>query len=370
MTRVKTPRSARRRRLFWGLYALFILLLVETVLRFFWMSSGLVTFYNVPRRLYWAFYPELETVILHDITNYDADYKILLLGGSSVMPQWGAIEQVLRERLTSATGRPVRIDSLGGEGHTSRDSMLKYKLLARHRYDLVIVYDGINDCRTNNVPPDKFKPDYSHYAWYHLVNREMQVGPRRLSVIPFTFGYAKARFFGGQYLPVEKPSPEMLRYGNDIKSRGPFKQNFAEIIRIAGERGEPVLLMTFASYMPPNYNHELFIKKMLDYTLHSVATGLWGTPTFVARGVAAHNDAIRELANEKHPSVYFVDQAAMIPAEGKYYNDICHLTVAGSERWVDNVMPIILNLFNAKNLPPLATKNSPRVDPEHINMDL
>ncbi|MEN6625156.1 MAG: SGNH/GDSL hydrolase family protein [Candidatus Sumerlaeia bacterium] len=370
MTRVKPPRPSRRRRLFWAVYAVFILLLVEAGLRLIWMGSGLVTFTNVPRRLYWVFYPELNKVILNDITEYDADYKILLLGGSSVMPQWGAIEQVLRERLTGELGRPVRIDNLGGEGHTTRDSLVKYRLLNRHRYDLVIVYDGINDCRTNNVPSSMFKPDYSHYAWYSMVNREEKVGPRRISVIPFTIGYVTARFFGGkQFLPVDRPAREMLRYGDEIKSRGPFKDNLAEILKIAGERNEPVMLLTFAYHIPLNYDADLFQEKMLDYTLHSVGIQLWGAPTFIAKGIAAHNEAVRELARE-NPRAPFVDIAGLIPREGRYFNDICHLTVAGSEAWVDNVMPPVLELFKKKDLPPPGTKNAKPIDPDKIDFDL
>ncbi|MCE5228190.1 GDSL-type esterase/lipase family protein [bacterium] len=372
MTRVRPPRTFRRRRWFWGVYILFILLLFETGARFYWCSYGWLNFYNVPSRLMWVFYPEFRNVIRNDVLNYDADYKILLLGGSSVLPPWGAIEQVLRERLTNATGRPVRIDNLGGEGHTTRDSLIKYRHLNRHRYDLVIVYDGINDCRTNNVPAGIFKSDYSHYAWYYLVNREDRVGGRQWSAIPFTISYMWARMFSGHFLPVEMPSAEMLRYGEEIKSRGPFKENLREILDIAGRRGEPVMLMTFATWMPENYSHELFTRKMLDYTLHSVATQLWGSPPFVAKGVAEHNGAIRELAGEMkgRPEVLFVDQANLIPGEGKYYNDICHFTVAGSEKWVENAMPPILKLLEKKKLPPLATKNAQTIAPDQINMEL
>lgn len=379
MARARTPRSARRRRWFWGVYALFILLLIETVARLYWCSYGPVSFYNVPRRLIWVFYPEFKSVLRNDILNYDADYKILILGGSSVMPQWGAIEQVLRERLANKTGRPVRIDNLGGEGHTTRDSLIKYRQLKRHRYDLVIVYDGINDCRTNNVPPSEFRPDYSHYAWYYLVNREDRIGSRRISVLPFTLNYARVRLFGGSFQPVDMPGSDVVRYGNDVKSRGPFKENLREIVKIAGERNEPVLLMTFASWTPPNYTHELFRRKMLDYTLHSVATQLWGAPPFVVKSVAEHNDAVRELVQEEiqasakegaPPRLLFIDQAKFIPGEGGYFNDICHLTVAGSEKWVENLMPAIAPIIDSKKLPPLATKNPPLVDPNHIDMDL
>lgn len=377
MTRARTPRSARRRRWFWGVYALFILLLIEFALRFYWSSYGYMHLYNAPRRLIRVFYPEFKTVLRNDILDYDADYKILLLGGSSVMPRWGAIEQVLRERLTNKTGRPVRIDNLGGEGHTTRDSLIKYRQLKRHRYDLVIVYDGINDCRTNNVPTGQFRPDYSHYAWYYLVNREDRVGPHRISVIPFTLDYARARLFGGSFQPVDMPTADMVRYGGEIKSRGPFKENLREIRTIAAGRNEPVVLMTFASWTPPNYTHELFSRKMLDYTLHSVATQLWGAPPFVVKGVAEHNDAVRELVQEIQastkagaPQLMFVDQAKLIPGEGRYFNDLCHLTVAGSEKWVENVMPVIAPVIDAKKLPPLATKNAQLVRSDRIDLDL
>ena len=56
----------------------------------------------------------------------------------------------------------------------------------------------------------------------------------------------------------------------------------------------------------------------------------------VSAGVVAHNTVIRELQAARQTP--FVDQAALIPHERRLFNDICHLTVAGSELFVDNMM--------------------------------
>jgi hypothetical protein len=47
--------------------------------------------------------------------------------------------------------------------------------------------------------------------------------------------------------------------------------NLTAILDLAGQRGDRVLLMTFATYLPADYSLQAFLEKRLDYGLHSAA---------------------------------------------------------------------------------------------------
>jgi hypothetical protein len=68
---------------------------------------------------------------------------------------------------------------------------------------------------------------------------------------------------------------------------------------------------------------------------------LWGKPECVAAAITTHNEVAAELAR-KSPGVVFVDQNRLIPKDGRYFNDLCHLTDEGCKRFVDNVLDAIL----------------------------
>lgn len=156
----------------------FSLLLLSTILcvtcaevtaRVFWRISYDVLFRD-PGRILYAYYPDLKKI---DRKNPDLDdefYDILLLGGSVLSREWGQIEQCLSEQLAFNTKRKVRIFNLSKPAHTSRDNRLKYSALGAARFEMVVLYHGINEVRANNVPPELFREDYTHFYWYKIVN--------------------------------------------------------------------------------------------------------------------------------------------------------------------------------------------------------
>ena len=185
-----------RRVCFLAVYVLFLLLLAELGARAFWVSRG-VPFFTAQRRIYRSFYPGVAGV--ERAAERDADgedtFDVLLLGGSVLNPRYGDIEHVLRERLTRAMGRPIKVHNLAEPGHTSLDSYYKYKHLAAVDFDIVLVYHGINELRANNCPTDMFRDDYSHFSWYKLINDYERRADRRWFVLPYTvkFVILKAR---------------------------------------------------------------------------------------------------------------------------------------------------------------------------------
>ena len=289
-----------------------------------------------------ALYPELWQLSWkgEDVRGQNA-VRILLLSGSALHPGWGNVEQELREQLTVRLTRPVVIYNMAAIGHTSRYSYVKYRELSDRHFDLVIFYHGINDARANNVPPDMFRDDYSHYAWYDEVNAVATCRDHPWLALPCTLRFlavrAKERLGSVQYLSMDAPRAEWLQYGDDVKSAASFEANLNGIVEMAHERHEPLLLMTFATYLPADYSLEAFNERKLDYTLHLSPIEMWGTPANVAKAVARHNDIVRAVAAHD-PAVGFVDEAREMPQGGWYFNDICHLTSAGSTVFVENMV--------------------------------
>jgi hypothetical protein len=102
--------------------------------------------------------------------------------------------------------------------------------------------------------------------------------------------------------------------------------------------------MTFATYIPDGYSPEAFAAKSLDYGLHLSPIELWGRREDVMATLATHNEMVRALAAGRD-GVLFVDQAELMAGSPSWWNDACHLTVAGSARFAENMVPAVLPTF-------------------------
>ena len=282
---------------------------------------------------------------------------MLLLGGSVLHFLYKHREEALHRDFAELTGRPARVFNLSHVAHTLRDSLIKYRLLGDKRFDLVVVYHGINDTRMNNAPAERYLGDYAHAAWYAKLEGLDRRG-RALPwlSLPFSASYASVELgaaTGWQaYVPRHFPRAGWLEHGADVKTADTFRANLTELLDLASERGDPVLLMTFAWYLPPDYSLERCRAGELDYEQVTSSgrpvqrrhpTELWGRPDFVARGLAEHNRVIREFAT--HPAALFVDVARAIPREGTYFHDVCHLSPRGEERWIGSFVPRLREHF-------------------------
>jgi len=332
-----------KRFLFYALYALFLVLLVESGARAFWKARG-VPFFTAHRKIYRSFYPTVSSLERESLDKDEECFDVLMLGGSVLHTEYGGIEHVLRERLTRTRGQCVRVHNTSAAAHTSLDSYYKYKHLSGKRFDLVMVYHGVNEVRANNCKPSDFQEDYSHLSWYKLINDFEHKADSRWLVFPYTAEFVVLKVAGrlgwSGFLPTHEPEPESLEYGCDVKTKASFRRNLEGILEIASERKEPVLLMSFAFYLPEDYTKEHFENRKLDYTVHTFPVELWGKPECVVAAITAHNEVAAELARQ-YPEVIFVDQDRLIPKDGRHFNDLCHLTNEGCERFVDNVLDTI-----------------------------
>ena len=150
------------------LYVLFLVLVAEIWARAYYSINRNVNFFSSLDDQKYTWYPELR-----DLADYEYDptqYNILLLGGSVLTKEWGKIPEQLFNKVTEVTGKRANIVNLACPAHSSLDSYYKYKETIDKSFDLVLFYQAINETRANNVPPELWKDDYSHYAWYEEIN--------------------------------------------------------------------------------------------------------------------------------------------------------------------------------------------------------
>ena len=345
---VRWPRSTGRRLLFLGVYGLFLWGLYWGAAKVYWRVHAGVPLQETPR-VWDHYYPNLRQsgVLDAEMKLGDETVDVLMLGGSTIEHGWGNVEELLQAGLARALHRPVRIFNLATIAHTSRDSALKFSQVRDKPFDLVLVYDGFNDVRMNNCPPDIFRDDYTHCSWYRAMEARVKAGKVNL---PQTLlePIANLRDTIGQG-GMERP--EWAKFGCDVKTAEPLRNNLAEIVEGTEQAGGVPLLMTFAWHIPADYSREKFDRQELDYgpTFMSKPCGveMWGLPECVGPAVETHNRVIRELA-EEHPRAVFVDQARLMNGDPANFADPCHLTAQGCRTFVDNLLPAVVACFRTE----------------------
>jgi hypothetical protein len=204
---------------------------------------------------------------------------------------------------------------------------------------------GINESRMNNAPPQVFREDYSHFPWYAIVNLLAPYHGVASFALPYTVRWSgiRAQFIstGDRSVASGFPRKDWIQYGKDSPSAVSFEHNLSRILEIAKPRSDRVLLMTFAIYVPPDYSQAAFEQKRLDYGLHTSPVEIWGRPEHVVATVGRQNDVVRRLA-AGYAGTLFVDQARLMVGSGRYFNDLCHLTVVGSSIFVENLLRELL----------------------------
>jgi len=290
----------------------------------------------------YAYYPELKVVDEARPRKKDKYYDILLLGASVLNRGWGQVEQALLEQLDRNGHSNIRIFNLAIPAHTSRDSWLKYSALGKTHFDLVVFYHGINETRANNAPPNIFKDDYSHFSWYETANMLDGYHGKALFTLPYTLRFfylnIKRAMHDEQYVPVDWPRDEWLQFGREPRSEASFQNNLNAILDLAARRCERVLLMTFATYIPPDKH---WGRKGKLFGLKRAPVTLWGRRGDVLKAVNAQNEVVRSLASKENDTL-FVDQANLMDHSPRSFNDPCHLTIEGSAQFAKNIVKVLL----------------------------
>jgi len=314
-----------------------VLGVLELSARAYWCINKKVPLLRT-ERIWNTFFPEIEASKVAQVAplHGDSSFDVLLLGPSVLQENFGDIGPRLQAALAGQLGLPVRVINLARMGMTSRDSYLKYRRLSDKRFDLVVFYDGINDVYLNACPRRRYRSDYTHCPRYEQLAMLETHCEHNILVFPYTLRYLSSMLLDKLNLS-SRPRVQWHHHGSTIRTPKSFAQNYDEMLAIARERHEPVLLMTFAYYLDPNYTDAAFKARALDYANHVSPVALWGTPENVTRTMDQQNEVIRGLA-AGNGDFFFVDQQKLMPSGKRYYHDICHFTEEGCARFVDNIV--------------------------------
>ena len=310
------------------LVSLFSLVALEVAARG-WLRVSLGSSFTRPRRVLDSFYPELAKVRGREIVAGDGVLDVLVLGGSVPNPRWSSVEPALAEVLTRLSRQRVWIHNLATEGHTSRDSLTKYEELGATPFDLVLLYHGINESRTNNVPPDMFDAGYRHYRWYRDIERVRESASLDWVALPYAVSRLVDRVRGGSVLPPFEPPEEWLDHGATIASAAPFRANYEAILALARERGQPVVTATFATWFAPGYTREAFSARELAYSRHRTPLHRWGRPENVRSAVEAHNAELRGSSRSPGRKTACTSSTSRAPCPGASGTS----TTCATSRW-------------------------------------
>lgn len=327
--RASARRTPGRRFLFTTIYLVWLVLLaIGGVKLFWWLQYGQLSQSEPSQEVVWRHY--YGEVFLDEIANAhpslsDSRTDILLLGGS-VMEQTGPY---FEKYIAAHDEIDAAVYMVARAAHNSRDSALKYTQIADEPFDYVLVYNGINDVPMNYIPESEFSLGYKHCSWFTALDRRLEVG--RINLQDAIRDTVK------RYAVRSRPDEDMLPYGATIKTPPALKTNLGEIVDLARKAGSIPVLMTFGHYIEPGYDRETYLAGTYHYGKGPFGMPVedWGLPKHVPAIMEAQNKAIRQLAEEQH--VLLIDQAALITGRDNYC-DVCHLSYAGCELFVQNVM--------------------------------
>lgn len=285
------------------------------------------------------------------ITQHDDYQDILILGGSVVSPDWSGMEKRLKDSLSKRLKTDkIRIFNVAFPGHTSLDNDIKYRILHEKGYsfDLVLYYEAINENRANNISPVEFKPDYSHFKWYDQIYRIQKHPELNFTVIPYVFDYILSKvdnvIHKKTFLSIgDVRDKTLLKYGSDIKTAKSYERNLSGIVSLSRQYHEPLLLMSYAYYLPPDYQLTggQEDKKYYADCKYSCSINIWGKPENIRKGIEAHNLIIRKLV-QQHPELYYLDIQKIIQGNQNYFCDICHFSEEGAQLYAKTLVDFLI----------------------------
>ena len=340
-----------RKAIFYLITIVLILLFTEFSFRAFYaVAYKNASILVKPSRVIEHYYAGITEQLLDFEADDDAK-DLLLLGGSVLNPAWGDIEKELNTFFANR-GHNVRIHNLAMPAHTSLDSRLKYNLIAENRYDAVLVYHGINELRFNNCPEEMFKADYTHVDFYAKVYNILKNPLSRFTILPLVVNqfrtnvlknFSEDAFMNFHNLDDKGSDAYWSSFGGDIKTAKTFESNLLAIVDAAEKNETNVLLPSFAYHIDSAYTLDKFKAKTLAYTRHINPIELLGTPDHIKTGLEVHNGIITSFANRNHVEVIALNN--QLDKTAANFDDICHLTTAGSAQYAELVGPYLVTLL-------------------------
>ena len=259
--------------------------------------------------------------------------RVLLLGGSAAFVN--NITGRLKTSLAKSETADYEVVGAAMPAHTSRSSVLKFSLLAPYRFNYVFIYHGINDLWANNVRRESYKDDYSHINSWYKSNALL----KNCYLCRLLYNSTSETVANGGALPTAE-TENAARFRADIS----FRNNLKRLLEDIQESGAEPILLTFASNIAEDYSISAFNEKKLGYADSSsvlrTPIELWGSPEYVQEGLKRANNTIRMLGEEL--AVPIIDQQSRLSSDISNFQDVCHLSAVGAERFVKNIADYLL----------------------------
>lgn len=285
----------------------------------------------------------------------------MVFGGSTVCPDTLLFEHLGHRVVTRfcdpCEALPKPCFNAAAPALTVIDSWYLYHQLSDiESLEYVFILNGINDARSNNISENEFSEWYRHIQFYDEAYILYRHPEQVLIWTPTLLHLIYQRQKRIDYLPKEnfqnfdnRLRERFLHHGNSIKSAVTYRNSLQRILDQADSFNHKLVIGTFPYYHNSDYNLSSFLNKKLDYSESIFPTELYGRPADVVKSIKAHNEVVRKLAIS-HSKTTLIDLEKLIPKQGLYFNDICHLSPAGCEvlyQTLDSVL-IQLNLSLAE----------------------
>lgn len=336
-----------RQASFYIVYFLILFIFTELILRSALAFLG-YPFLRPSDFLYKKFYTNMDVLNSMKIRNDDAIKDVLILGGSVISTGYLNLEPRLDSLLKQKYGSHAKFAfyNIAAPAHTALDNQIKYDLLDKQKFDLVIYYEAINDTHANNIPTVNFKDDYAHIKWYDDIYLLLAHPEINVTVIPYlcdkVIHYMNDKVSHKIYLSQYGVDPAFAKFGARIRSGRVYERNLNRIIGKARSKGEKLVLLSYASHFPANYPLKGDTSDVKHFAKCNFATPvtMWGSPENVRKGVDRHNQILRKLAQTY--SVTLMDMEKRLPADSSLFCDVCHLSEAGATRFAQELAAFMI----------------------------
>jgi len=231
--------------------------------------------------------------------------------------------------------------------------------------DIVIIYHGYNDLKAIRADR-KFSPDYAHiHKKPYGYHKQPGILIRWLNHSMF---YVRTRNKYRDHVRIrnkynkragnKKPVNQKKTAGSNKRrlvyippdAVRTFEQHVRSLVAIADAGGAKVVLSSFATLHDPylDYSDNKRIKGLTEYQKAELGSLLYYTPglelSAIFKGINQFNDILKAIAQEERAG--WVDNAAYIPNDEKYFVDRVHFTTYGANLMAENFLPILRELLN------------------------
>lgn len=285
------------------------------------------------------------------------EIRIATIGGSttanlnlSFEENWpGILAALLRERFPE---RKISVINAGIPGFDTAQSIGNLALrVMPYQPDIVIVYHAYNDLKAVRAD-DSFVPDYSHIHpkpfGSHIETGWME------SLLESSMLYVRARNRKSQVTELKQVSPKKAGRLPDVPARAAttFEQHMRALAGIARSGNAQVVFPSFATL------HDT----RLDYRRRESVTGLSKlkraellsllhytpglTVNGVLHGIREYNERVRGIADNEN--VFWVDTAAAMGHDDKFYIDRVHFSREGARKFAEILLPRLIALASQR----------------------